>query len=133
MIFERLYELCSFSFDFCKKKKKKKKSQKHCVHFVPFLSISTDISGKAEDAYPTGAHGPCFQFLVESELHICFCCLWVCFLLLCVLYCVCPFSMPGPWITFFCLPLCPWFPWLLFHLDIFVIALFHINYLCIYL
>ena len=37
------------------------------------MSNSVDISRKADDAYPTGAPGPCSQFLMESELLIYFC------------------------------------------------------------
>ena len=38
-----------------------------------FMSNSAGVSKNAKDAYPTGATGPCSQFLVESELLICFC------------------------------------------------------------
>ena len=39
-----------------------------------FMSSSVGVSRKAEDTNPTGERGPCFQFLVKSELLICFCC-----------------------------------------------------------
>ena len=37
------------------------------------MNNSVDVSGKAEYAYPTGALGPCSQFLMKSELLIYFC------------------------------------------------------------
>ena len=47
------------------------------------------------DAYPTGASGPCSQFLVESELLICFCNFARMILVtLCSLLCM-SFSMSG--------------------------------------
>ena len=47
-----------------------------------------------EDAYPTDAPGPCSQFLVESELLICFC-YFVCMILvaLCSLLCLSVFHV----------------------------------------
>ena len=61
------------------------------LNFLPrtwlFMSNSAGVSRKAEDTYTTGAPGPFSQFLVESELLICFCYfVWmilvtVCFLL----------------------------------------------------
>ena len=58
---------------------------------------------KAEDTYPVGAPGPCFQFLVESELLNYFCCFVRNILVnLCTFLCV-SVSLLGlcPWITFF--------------------------------
>ena len=43
------------------------------------------VSRKADDAYPTGAPGPCSKFLVESELLICFC-YFVCMSLVTLLF-----------------------------------------------
>ena len=37
------------------------------------MSNSAGVSGKAEDAYPTGAPGPCYQSFVKYELLIYFC------------------------------------------------------------
>ena len=36
------------------------------------MNNSAGVSRKADDAYSTGAPGPCSQFLVESELLVCF-------------------------------------------------------------
>ena len=38
-----------------------------------FMNNSLGVSRKAEDSYSTRTPGPCFQFSVESELHIWFC------------------------------------------------------------
>ena len=53
-----------------------------------FMINSAGISTKAEDDYPTGAPGPCSQFLVGFELLICFF-YFVCiiFVTLCSLLC----------------------------------------------
>ena len=45
-----------------------------------FKRNAAGVSRIAEDAYPTAAHGPCCQFLVESEFLICFC-YFVCMIL----------------------------------------------------
>ena len=37
------------------------------------MNNSAGVSRKAEDAYPTGAAGPCSLFLVDSDLIIYFC------------------------------------------------------------
>ena len=52
---------------------------------------SAGVSSKADDAYPTGAPGPCSQFLVE---FICFCC-FVCVILvtICSLLCMSVFHV----------------------------------------
>ena len=53
------------------------------------MNNSAGVSRKVEEDYPTCAPGPCFQFLVESELLICFC-YFVCMILvtLCSLLCM---------------------------------------------
>ena len=44
------------------------------------MGNSAGVSRKAEEAYPAGAPGSCTQFLVESELLLCFC-YFVCIIL----------------------------------------------------
>ena len=43
-------------------------------------TFPSDVSRKAEDAYPTGRPGPRSHFLVESQLLI-WCCYFVCIIL----------------------------------------------------
>ena len=73
-----------------------------------------EFYGRCKHVDPTGAPGPCSQFLVESELFI-YVCYFVCIILV-NLCCVCLFSMSGrcPWITFRWFSLESWFHWLLF-------------------
>ena len=63
---------------------------------LTIISKSAGVSRKAEEACPTGAPGPCSQFLVESELLIFFCYfVHVCIILviLCSLLCVSVFHV----------------------------------------
>ena len=52
-----------------------------------FMSNSAGVSRKAEESYPTGASGPCSEFLMEFELLISFVTLFVLFQLPYVLCC----------------------------------------------
>ena len=58
------------------------------------MGNSVGVSRKAEDAYTTGAHDPCSQFLVEPELLSYFC-YFVCVILitLCFLLCLSVFHV----------------------------------------
>ena len=52
----------------------------NCQNSQKLERCLAQLTAKAEDAYPTGAPGPCSQFLVESEYLICFC-YFVCIIL----------------------------------------------------
>ena len=94
----------------------------HCIPFLfhlPWIWIlMSDLPGifrKAEDAYPTGAPGPCSQFLVESKLLIYFCnFVYIILFFFYVRCCVCQFFMYClcSCITFFLFPNESRYPWL---------------------
>ena len=89
----------------------------HLLRTWFFMCNSASFSRKAEDAYSTGAPGPCSQFLVESDLLIYFRYL-VCMILF-ILYSLLYLSVFHVWSLslyyFFWFPLGSWFPWLFLH------------------
>ena len=61
-----------------------------------FMNNSVGVSREAEDAYFTGAPGPCSQFWVESSCLFTFVALYVSFLVIsCSLLCLSIFHVPG--------------------------------------